>query len=117
MKYKFNLVVFAGYSVLVTVLSLLPKSAAIAVPNDKAGHLLAYSVFAVLGFRLVSALRPYFFLCIGILFYGALMELGQSFVPGREMSALDIVANSSGVAIGALLCLYLPGLLKGSPKS
>jgi VanZ family protein len=39
--------------------------------------------------------------------YGGLMEFLQGFVPGREVSAWDLVANTSGVLIGfALIQLF-----------
>jgi VanZ family protein len=40
--------------------------------------------------------------CIGIVAYSGLLEVAQSFVPGREMSALDLLANTSGVLLAAL---------------
>jgi len=35
--------------------------------------------------------------------YGLFMEILQGFVPGREVSGLDLLANSVGVGIGFLL--------------
>ena len=40
------------------------------------------------------------------------MEVGQSFIPGREMSALDFLANTLGVTFGALLCDKIYASLK-----
>ncbi len=40
-------------------------------------------------------------------FWAALDELHQSFVPGRDCSAGDFVADSIGVTIGVCLFLYL----------
>ena len=48
-------------------------------------------------------LRKGIFLIIGLIGWGVLMEGLQGFVPGREVSGLDIVANSIGVAIGTAL--------------
>jgi VanZ family protein len=39
--------------------------------------------------------------------YSGLLEFGQSFVPGRQMSSLDLLANTLGVILGALLCRKL----------
>lgn len=73
--------------------------------NDKVGHFIGYGVlslntFLVFGFK---PLRKGIFLIIGLIGWGVLMEGLQGFVPGREVSGLDIVANSVGVAIGTAL--------------
>jgi VanZ family protein len=47
--------------------------------------------------------RYYRYMCFGIVAYGGLIELGQSYIPGREMSAFDLLANILGVALGALV--------------
>jgi VanZ family protein len=75
--------------------------------NDKVGHFIGYGVlslntFLVFGFRSKLQTTLILFLLIGI---GFLMEWLQGFVPGREVSGLDIVANSIGVAIGTALYL------------
>ena len=43
-----------------------------------------------------------------VLLYSGLIEYGQSFIPGREMSLADLIAN----ALGILLFLLLVPLLK-----
>jgi VanZ family protein len=47
--------------------------------------------------------RYYLYMCLGIVAYSGLIELGQSYIPGREMSAFDLLANIVGVALGALV--------------
>jgi VanZ family protein len=37
--------------------------------------------------------------------YGFLMELLQGFVPGRDPSGLDMIANSSGILVGLVIFL------------
>jgi VanZ family protein len=73
--------------------------------NDKVGHFIGYGVlslntFLVFGFK---PIRKGILLIIGLLGMGAILEGLQGFVPGREVSGLDIVANSIGVAIGTAL--------------
>jgi VanZ family protein len=73
--------------------------------NDKVGHFIGYGVlslntFLVFGFK---PIRKGILLVFGLLGMGAILEVLQGFVPGREVSGLDIIANSIGVAIGTAL--------------
>ena len=43
-------------------------------------------------------------LCI---LFGGIIEVIQHFVPGRVMSILDIVANTTGVLLGVILTMLL----------
>ncbi|MBM3916508.1 MAG: hypothetical protein FJ349_02715 [Sphingomonadales bacterium] len=70
--------------------------------NDKVGHFIGYGIlslntFLVFGFR--SKWHTTFILLF-LIGWGVLMEWLQGFVPGREVSGWDIVANAIGVAIG-----------------
>ena len=96
--------IFVAYAVIVALASLQPGGNAVIGPYDKLAHFLTYGLFALLAYRLETPVGRYWFLCIGIVMYGGLLELAQSFVPGREMSALDLLANTGGVLLGALLC-------------
>ena len=99
-----NIILFAGYALLVAFFSLRPNGAAVVGSYDKLAHFLVYALFASLAYRLRLANRTYAYLCLGIVLYSGLLEFGQSFVPGRQMSALDLLANGLGVALGALVC-------------
>jgi VanZ family protein len=73
--------------------------------NDKVGHFIGYGVLSLntfldFGFK---PIRKGILLMIGLLGMGAILEGLQGFVPGREVSGLDIVANSIGVVIGTAL--------------
>jgi VanZ family protein len=70
--------------------------------NDKVGHFIGYGIlslntFLVFGFR---SRWQTTFIVLFLIGWGILMEWLQGFVPGREVSGLDIVANSIGVVIG-----------------
>lgn len=104
MNTKLRRLVFAGYAGLVAIASLLPKAGAVVGPYDKSAHLLVYTFFAILAYRLRLAQEQYVYLSIGIIAYSGLLEVGQSFVPGREMSALDLLANTLGVVLGTAIC-------------
>ena len=73
--------------------------------NDKVGHFIGYGVLSLNTF-LVFGLKPQrkgILLIMGLIGMGIILEGLQGFVPGREVSSLDIVANSIGVAIGTAL--------------
>lgn len=98
-----NAVVFVFYAAFVAVVSLRPASGASLEPWDKVFHLGTYAIFALLGYRVVREPREYFYLCVGIVAYGGLMEVGQSFMPGRVMSGYDFLANTLGVVLAGLV--------------
>lgn len=73
--------------------------------NDKVGHFIGYGVlslntFLVFGFRTRLQTTLILLFLIG---WGVLMEWLQGYVPGREVSGLDIIANTIGVTIGTAL--------------
>lgn len=96
-------VVFALYALLVAFVSLRPASGPGIEPWDKVVHLLVYYIFAVFGYRALRQGRGYLLLCLGIIAYGGLLEVAQSYSPGRFMSAYDMLANTLGVLLGALV--------------
>ena len=77
--------------------------------NDKVLHLGIYSVLGAAlswGEWRMGRRRPLLLLFLGVV-YGALDEWHQSFVPGRDPSAGDILADTAGVILGFfLLRLY-----------
>jgi VanZ family protein len=89
-----------GLCVLVVlVLALLPKD--MAMPStgwDKSNHLLAFSVMALLGLRAYPGLT--IGVLAGLLAYGALIEVLQSFTPNRSADWQDIAADSVGLVLG-----------------
>ena len=71
---------------------------------DKLMHFLAYGLYVVLAAIAADNLKRLAQLTCGIIIYGALLEILQSWVAGRSMSALDGIANSLG-ALCAMLIL------------
>jgi VanZ family protein len=66
--------------------------------NDKFKHILA---FASLAFGLVYFWRlSHLQALVLLLCYGVLIEVVQSFIPGRYPSVLDVLADSLGIALG-----------------
>ena len=104
---KYGTSIFVAYAVLIAFVSLQPDAGSSMESYDKGAHLLAYGIFAALAHRMNLSGRHFVLVCIGIVAYSAMLEVAQSFVPGREMSALDLFANALGVAFGAAFGLLL----------
>lgn len=106
-----KLIVLSALAVflVITVLSLLPPKSGMEIPtNDKVGHFLAYATFSFNLCLLVTRNKQFIWILTFAVCYGILIEFLQGFIPGRQPSFLDIVANSSGVLIGAIV-YYLIG--------
>ncbi len=99
--------ILLSYALLVAYVSLRPGGAGVIEPWDKLGHLVTYALFALLAFPASGRGWRYVALCVAILAYSGLLEIGQSFMPGRVMSALDLLANLAGILVGALASVVL----------
>ncbi|KAA1193492.1 VanZ family protein [Pseudohalioglobus sediminis] len=75
-------------------------------PWDKLAHFLTYGMLGLLAYRVAPTDRSYLVHCLAIAALGALIELAQTLVPGRQGSGLDLLANLAGVAAAATL-VYL----------
>ena len=100
-KNKLFLVLFIILIIAITLLSLLPPKSDFELgKSDKLNHFLAYAILS-LNFGFISTkIRSYF---IGIPFliaYGLIIEFFQGFVPGRDPSFYDALANFVGVFSG-----------------
>ncbi len=78
--------------------------------TDKAGHLALFCVLALLwswtALRYSPRLRAFRVTLIALTLFGACTELGQYFVPGRDVSFFDFLSNVLGVALGASLMYW-----------
>lgn len=81
-----------------------PKSLTVHI-NDKLGHFLAYASLATHVLFLCNLRKEKLIGMILMISYGFLMELLQGFVPGRDPSFLDMIANSSGILVGLVIFL------------
>lgn len=101
------------YTLLIIFVSLAPINQGIPMQNgDKAGHFLAYtglSLLVCLAFAKRNQQIAALLLALGL---GFLLEWGQSFVPGRDMSALDGLANSLGILTGIIIYYFQGDILK-----
>ena len=88
-------------------LSIIPTES-LTIGNDKISHFIAYStlMFNVGLLTYLSKVKFIRGIVLSILL-GGIIEIIQHFVPGRVMSFLDIVANTTGVLLGVLLTMLL----------
>jgi VanZ family protein len=101
-----------SYCLIIFGLSALPKTISVPSPYavDKVLHIMEYGV---LGFLLARSLvnsragvskRALIILVVGLATsYGISDEIHQAFVPGRNASAWDVVADGLGGVMGALI--------------
>jgi VanZ family protein len=96
-----------------------PSPVALPVGADKAIH---FSMYFFLGFGLIWAFRAtrfkmshhlVWFVAIVGLCYGILDEVHQSFVPGREASVFDALADGIGSVVGAWVGVLCARMLRG----
>lgn len=100
----------------IAYLSLTP-STSVSVGNDKLGHFLAYGALMTnLGLVMLPGRNQFILGMILALGYGAAMEGGQYFVPGRSVSMYDMLANLGGVVIGAVLAQLIYAKFSGLVK-
>ena len=76
------------------------SSVGIPAPWDKVAHFLEYAGLGFLLARATGNLRTAFLIAV---LWGALDEVHQSFVPGREAGVPDWIADILGSLTGALL--------------
>ena len=97
--------ILSCYTALVAYASLRPATTSGLDPWDKLGHFVVYTLFAVLAGSAARTRRELLLLCIAIAAYGGLLEILQSFQPGRVMSLGDFLANAGGVLLGGLAAI------------
>ena len=103
MKRKTYVTLTIFYASLIFVLSSFPKVPTIERPFlDKLEHVIEYSVLGFLAmscFKKIDRKTIIFAILITSL-YGVLDEFHQYFVPGRDFSVLDMLADSLGSIVG-----------------
>ncbi len=80
---------------------------------DKVYHCAAYAWLAVLPMIGFLIRRLAVSAALAMIILGALLEIGQYYIPGRAFSLLDIMANSLGVLLG----IYLGNCLRSRRRS
>jgi len=102
-----------GYTIAIAVLSLISNDD---VPHfgakneDKIFHFIAYALLALLWYKVCLNYKykhPIIIAFIVSITYGIILEVLQGqFTAGRDSSLMDIVANSLGVTIVALILTF-----------
>ena len=108
MNYKTFRILLILYMALILTLSSLPAEA---LPKtwllnwDKLIHLIQYFILGVLAMKSLKKININSVILVIIfgLLFGSIDEFLQSFISGRFSSALDVLADTIGTAIGALL--------------
>ncbi len=95
-------IVLLVYVLLVILASLLPSGGVSVGNSDKVGHFFAYGGMAILALLSFAGKSARLAALLGAVGLGALLEWGQSFIPGRDMSLADGITNALGVLAGAL---------------
>lgn len=102
-KFRVPLIIIIA---LIIIFSLLPSTGEESkLPFDKLEHFIAYfslMFFIMLSFSSRVVRIAGFFLSIGL---GILMEYAQQFIPGRQVSMYDEIANVSGLVVAVVVML------------
>ncbi len=113
---------FISWFVIIAILTLLPGSA---LPHiswsfisiDKTIHIILFAVLVLLGLFVVENNRakvgpwPILTVIIGSTGYGYILELLQSYVPGRSYDFADLTADCVGTLVGYGLFLGITVIL------
>lgn len=110
---KLFLISFIIIAVAIAILSLLPPKSALNLGSkDKISHFIAYFTLSINAFLAWRISIKSIWLILVLISYGLLLEFLQGFVPGRDSSWMDALANSAGVLIGALTFNFFRVLMK-----
>ena len=107
------LIIAMGYTITIAVLSLISNDN---VPHfgakneDKFFHFIAYALLTLLWYKVCFYYKSRHSIIIAFVVaitYGIILEVLQGrFTAGRDSSLMDIVANSAGVTIVALILTF-----------
>lgn len=86
----------------IVIVSLVPSGGVSVWNLDKLGHFLAYAGLGALACLSFRDRRMRAWALVGAVVLGGILEIAQNFVPGRDMSAIDGLADTAGVFVGAI---------------
>ena len=98
-----------AYGLLIAWLSLTPGSDSepLFAHADKVMHFCAYFVFSLLCTPFTYKRLGMLYCVLSVFIFGASMEIGQLFVPMRDASTLDLLANTLGALFGIFFAVKL----------
>ena len=97
---------FYAAAAFVGALSLVPGGALPASQlSDKVEHLLAYAALGLIGVATARNGSRAACSILGIIAFGAMIEVLQMFSPGRYAEVGDALANSAGALIGGAIAI------------
>lgn len=110
MNHKTFRILLVVYMIVILIVSTLPSQS---LPKtwllswDKLIHLVEYFIFGILAMKSMNTVssKMLFLVILFGLAFGILNEYLQSFISGRYSSGWDVLADTIGVTIGALLVL------------
>lgn len=101
---RFSQIIFVVLILLSLLLSLSPASTSVPMLwNDKLIHFTSYFVLIMMFDFSWNSSKYLVMKSALVLIYSALIEYGQSFIPGRDMSLGDLAANALGICLFILL--------------
>lgn len=104
-------VLWAGGVLALIILSLIPQAGITEIDTgfgrDKIARVVVFFVLAFYPAAFFSSIRMGLIISTSIAPLGFLLELFQRYVPGRNFSPEDMIANNVGAVIGILLALIV----------
>lgn len=96
-------IIYFIYIILILILSAIPLTTNAQINYlDKIEHIIAFILYFIFSFYSFPKLNIIFHILLGILF-GLLIEIIQSFVPFREFSVFDLIADIVGLITGYII--------------
>ncbi|CAH0991805.1 hypothetical protein SIN8267_01920 [Sinobacterium norvegicum] len=87
------------FALFIILLSLTPVNSHTVESWDKVFHIILYAFFTALSYPLANNVKQFYWLCFAVFIFGGTIEFAQSFIPGRVMSAYDLLANTIGIML------------------
>ena len=110
-------VIFISYVLLVIFLSVVPQPAGIGGNNlDKIVHAVLYGIMGVLAYTAFNTMGKRIIIFIFMFLLGISLEFFQIYIPGRDASLYDALANATGLALSFFLC-WLYTIIPDSPQT
>ena len=103
--------------VMVTWQALSPSPAqATQLIDDKMGHALVFLFLAIISDHAFATTAFNWKKALWLMFYGVAIEVLQHFIPGRDFSFLDMLADASGLLIYFILTKTLIQRIPTPPR-